>query len=73
MMILFMVRIMKKLTLTIQRTYHHHHTSFSQSDLPHNVRLWRFFVLSCFAMTSNTAMIINIGLHMFTPYLIIVL
>ena len=28
---------------------------FSQSDLPHNVRLWRFFVLSCFAMTSNTA------------------
>ena len=34
---------------------------FSQSDLPHNVRLWRFFVLSCFAMTSNTAMIINIG------------
>ena len=28
---------------------------FSQSDLPHNIRLWRFFVLSCFAMTSNTA------------------
>ena len=28
---------------------------FSQSDLPHNVRLQRFFVLSCFAMTSNTA------------------
>ena len=33
----------------------------SQSDLPHNVRLERFFVLSCRAMINNTAMSINIG------------